>query len=111
MGIRDFRCCMCPQRDKNTTICPVGPGKTEETTCDFVITWTDKRGWKYRVMSGIGNTYKGRYQDNQHSGQTGWKGMRQLPWRENFDEAQEDLNKYASSKNWTPSVSANDEEE
>lgn len=103
MEVRKWRCCMCPRINENTTICPTGPLKEEETTCNFVVTWIDERGWKYKVMSGIGpSRYKGRYQDDKHSGTTGWKGMRQLPWHETFDRAQEDLNKYALLKNWKP---------
>ena len=53
-------------------------------------------------MSGIGeNRFKGRYQDEKHNGNAGWKGMRQLPWRESFDEAQEDLNSLATTKKWS----------
>lgn len=77
MEVRDYRCCMCPQVDKAEYICPTGPGKSEETTCDFVVTWTDSRGWK---------------------------GMRQMKRRARFDEAQEELNCYAKQKGWIPVV-------
>lgn len=66
--VRDCRCCMCPQLDSGSIVCPAGPGKHSETVCDFVVSWVDKRGWKYRVMSGISSErYKGRYQDNKHT--------------------------------------------
>lgn len=91
----EYRCCMCPQRDSDSQTCPAGH------SCRFVKTYVDKRGWKFRVMSGIGeNTYKARYQDNKHTGSSGWRGSGMAPWRESFDEAQSDLNKLAKSKGW-----------
>lgn len=39
MEIRDIRCCMCPQINSDNCICPIGPGKSEETPCDFVVVW------------------------------------------------------------------------
>lgn len=102
MEIRDYRCCMCPQMDQNEHICPTGPGKSQETKCDFVVAQTDQRGWKYRVMEDLAGTFKGRYQDDKHSGAFCWHGMRQMERRENFDQAQEDLNRYAKSKGWHP---------
>lgn len=103
MEVREYRCCMCPQREAALEICPAGPRKADESICDFVVTWTDERGWKYKVMPGIGNDqFKGRYQDEKHDGRTGWKGMRQLPWQSTFDKAQEDLNRLAIRKQWTP---------
>lgn len=102
MDVRNYRCCMCPQLNSDSHVCPTGPGKTEESVCDFVVTWTDARGWKYRVMGDLAGTFKGRYQDNKHSGDFGWKGMRQMERRETFDEAQADLNLYAKKKGWYP---------
>lgn len=100
--VRDYRCCMCPQIDMDKCICPAGPGKLEETICDFVITWADARGWKYKVVGDLAGTYKGCYQDDKHQDSIGWHGMRQMRRRESFDQAQEDLNRYAKSKGWHP---------
>lgn len=95
---RKYRCCMCPNINKNNAECPPGPFKVEATPCRFIKTYTDSRGWKYRVMSGIGdNRYKGRYQKPENNG---WKCMKNLEWRESFDEAQSDLNDLAKSKAW-----------
>lgn len=102
MEVRDFRCCMCPQLDMNKQICPIGPGKSNETKCDFVVVWIDKRGWKYKVMGDLAGTFKGRYQDDKHTGSLCWHGMRQMERRERFDQAQEDLNRYAKVKGWQP---------
>lgn len=104
MEAREYRCCMCPQRDEENTVCPTGDFKDTETICDFVITWTDKRGWKYKIMKYQSGTFKGHYQDNKHSGCIGWHGMRQMERREYFDKAQEDLNHYAISKGWKINV-------
>ena len=60
--------------------------------------YVDQRGWRYRVMCGIGgDTFKGRY---QKPGKTGWKCMANLPWKNSFEEAQTDLDNYARKKGW-----------
>lgn len=95
----EFRCCMCPNSQEPSLVqCPTGPFKKEVTPCRFVKTYVDKRGWKYKVMSGIGeDAYKGRYQKPSKSG---WKCMNNLEWRERFDQAQADLNTMAKLKEW-----------
>lgn len=96
---REHRCCMCPNiDDPKNTICPPGPFKSEATLCRFVKTYIDSRGWKYRVMGGLGeNNYKARY---QKPGKTGWKCMARMRWCKSFDEAQSDLNVMAKTKRW-----------
>ena len=65
--------------------------------------YIDGRGKKYRVMYGI-STYepgfKARYQMPNRSGTGGWKGVRQLPWRRTFEEAQADLDRMAAERGW-----------
>lgn len=101
------RCCMCPNIGKAEKTCPGIPGTlhSEASPCRFVKNYIDKRGWKYKVMSGIsGNTFKARYQKPEKSGSSGWKGLTTVPWRDNFDDAQADLNAYAKQKDmneWT----------
>lgn len=92
----DYRCCMCPNGiDSQKTNCPAGH------PCRFVKTYVDSRGWKYKVMSGIGDhTYKARYQKPDKKGTTGWKCLRLLEWCDHFDDAQSDLNRYAKKKGW-----------
>lgn len=81
------------------TQCPPGPFGKGTTRCRFVKTYVDDRGWKYKVMGGIGgNTFKARY---QKPGMSGWKCMTRMEWRKNFDEAQKDLNIMAALKKWT----------
>lgn len=64
--------------------------------------YVDGRGWKYKVMPGIGeDSYKARYQKPDKTGDTaGWKGVPSLPWRTTFDEAQADLDRLAEEKGW-----------
>lgn len=97
---REYRCCMCPNIKKNDVICPgiSGTPHPNDSSCRFVKEYIDHRGWKYRVMGGLGDVgFKGRY---QKPGKTGWKCMRNLEWRTSFDEAQSELNAMAGSKGW-----------
>lgn len=98
-----MRCCMCPNVEKDITICPGLPGSAHPnpSSCRFVKAYIDDRGWKYRVMPGIGNnSFKTRYQKADKHGLIRWKGLSSLPWRASFDEAQADLNAYAKQKGW-----------
>lgn len=97
------RCCMCPNIQSNTQICPGIPGSPHpaESRCRFVRRYIDGRGWKYKVMSGIGeNRFKTRYQKPEKNGDIGWKGLACVPWRGTFDEAQADLNGLARVRGW-----------
>lgn len=99
----EMRCCMCPNHEKNTQECPGIPGTlhTKPSPCRFVKAYIDNRGWKYKVMAGLGdNTFKARYQKPEKNGSIGWKGLHAVPWRNSFDEAQADLNAYAKQKGW-----------
>ena len=63
--------------------------------------YIDSRGWKYRVMGGIGpDAFKARYQKPEKQGDDGWKGLAAVPWRTTFEEAQADLDWLASEKGW-----------
>ncbi|MHB1152073.1 MAG: hypothetical protein ACYCWE_09750 [Eubacteriales bacterium] len=64
--------------------------------------YIDSRGWKYRVMPGISDppSYKARYQNDKHTGGTGWHGVPIMKWRETFKEAQADLDEVAKKKGW-----------
>ncbi len=99
---RRFRCCLCPNRnDPQKVKCPPKPFNPEVTPCRFIKAYIDKRGWKYKVMSGMGESnYKARYQKPEKRGDAGWKCVRNLPWRKSFDEAQSDLNALAKKKGW-----------
>ena len=63
--------------------------------------YIDDRGWKYKVMSGIGdNSFKARYQKPEKTGNTGWRGLAAVPWQKSFQEAQMDLDRLAAEKGW-----------
>lgn len=65
--------------------------------------YIDTRGWKYKVMSGIGyDRYKARYQKpDKDSSVSGWKGVAAVPWRTTFAEAQADLDRLAKERGWS----------
>lgn len=63
--------------------------------------YIDDRGWKYQVMSGIGDgAFKARYQKPDHTGSNGWKGLSAVKWRPTFEEAQADLDCLAAKRGW-----------
>ena len=63
--------------------------------------YMDARGWKYKVMSGIGeNKFKARYQKPEKTGSVGWKGCSAVPWRGSYIEAQNDLDRMAAERGW-----------
>lgn len=97
------RCCMCPNIQKPDTGCPgiLGTPHPAPSPCRFVLCYIDDRGWKYKVMGGIGgDRFKARYQKPDKRGDDGWHGLAAVPWRETFDEAQADLNVLAVKKGW-----------
>jgi len=63
--------------------------------------YIDQRGWQYRVMEGLGdNTYKARYHKPENH-TDGWHCVRTLPWRDNIEDAQRDLDAYAKKHHMT----------
>ena len=46
--------------------------------------YEDSRGWRYRVMQGLGTEYKARY---NKPGKGGWHCVARLPWRATAEEA------------------------
>lgn len=60
------------------------------------MTYVDSRGWKYKVMPGLGdNAYKARY---NKPGYKGWHCVANLPWRSYPEDAEKDLAEYARRK-------------
>lgn len=58
--------------------------------------WEDSRGWRYKVMPGLGHEqFKARY---NKPGSSGWHCVRILPWRDNPEAAENDLTEYAGKK-------------
>ena len=69
--------------------------RAEEKGGATVRVYEDSRGWRFKVMGGLGeNTYKARY---QKPGKSGWHCVAVLPWRINEETAQADLDEYARS--------------
>ena len=63
--------------------------------------YQDHRGWKYRVMPGLGeNMYKARYHKPDKPDNVCWRCYTKIPWRSTFDEAQADLDALARRKQW-----------
>ena len=63
--------------------------------------YIDSRGWKYKVMGGLGKAaFKARYQKPHHQGDVGWKGVAAVPWRQSREAAQTDLDQLAEKKGW-----------
>lgn len=63
--------------------------------------YIDNRGWKYQVMSGLGEgAFKARYQKAEKQGSNGWKCLTSVPWRSTAEEAQADLDRLAAKKGW-----------
>lgn len=62
---------------------------------DENMTYIDKRGWKFRVMPGLGESnYKTRYCKTEWD-DSKWRCLTVLPWRKTAQEAEEDLKAYA----------------
>nr|WP_304100025.1 hypothetical protein [Mitsuokella multacida] len=55
--------------------------------------YIDSRGWRYRVMQGLGTEYKARYKKPDKGG---WHCVARLPWRATAEEAEKDLAAYAA---------------
>ena len=56
--------------------------------------YIDKRGWKFKVMHGLGDVWKARY---NKPGTRSWKCVAVLPWRWNREDAEDDLEVYAEA--------------
>jgi len=67
--------------------------------CDFFLVFEDKRGWIYFVRPGLGEKqFKAFYLKPGKTG--GGHSCKNLPWREYFAGAQEDLNAFAIRAGW-----------
>jgi hypothetical protein len=94
---------MCPNINApQRKICPPGgPQGKKETPCEFVRAFRDDRGASVFVSNGIATDGKTWFTVRQFAGKgTHRIKAKSLPIRETFDEAQEDLNKYAKQKHW-----------
>ncbi len=60
--------------------------------------YVDKRGWAFRVMHGLGGVWKARYNKKGIDAATGWRGVNNLSYRENKEDAEHDLAEYAAKR-------------
>jgi len=102
--MREQRCCMCPNtyKEEKSIYCPgiKGSPHPKQTACGFVNIWHDENGEEVFVDSGLG---KRHYMSFRRSASGGLHRVKTkfLPVRNNFDDAQTDLNLYARKKGWT----------
>lgn len=94
---------MCPNDELPKSVCPgeKGTPHEEDSPCDFVASFRDDNGDRVFVSSGIGNSYFMSFRSKNGKGLHRIKS-KALPERKTFDQAQEDLNKYAKAKGWRP---------
>jgi len=100
--MREQRCCMCPKtKGEESNVCPGIPGThhPRRTSCGFANIWRDENGETVFVSSGLG---KRKFMSFRRSASGGLHRVKTkfLPVRNNFDDAQEDLNLYARKKGW-----------
>jgi hypothetical protein len=101
--MRTERCCICPKTysKKKSGLCPGIPGTPhpKQSTCDFENVWHDTNGKAVFVDSGIGGKNYMSFRRSDSGGLHRVK-TKYLPVRETFDEAQKDLNLYATTYGW-----------
>lgn len=66
--------------------------QTTDGVAAIMTEYIDKRGWRFKVMHGLGEVWKARY---NKPGKSSWKGVAVLPWREKSEDAEHDLEVYA----------------
>lgn len=114
MEYLNFRCCMCPNLNKDQRVCPgiKGSPHPKSSICRFVKTYMDEDGWVYKVVQGWSvENYKARYRKPKQSNRDNITKVTSGPmdpkllftsleWRRSFDEAQSDLNELARENLW-----------
>lgn len=90
-----FRCCMCPNIDQDSSVCPGIPGALhpDPSPCRFVKEYADDSEWRYKV----------KFQPRTNDFAIVFKIPRRAEWIrsaifqhfESFDEGQSMLNLYA----------------
>lgn len=97
----EFRCCMCPNIGKLDPVCPGIDGTLhpEPSPCRFVKQYKDDLGWEYFIRYRLGGD--GLKTFRHIPGAAIPRSARALPWRDNPDAAQADLNAYAKMKGWS----------
>lgn len=95
MEVRDFACCMCPANYDPA----FKKGRCDN--CNFAVTFEDGRGYQYFVRGGLGDVgFKTFYTVPGKARQKSCQTFKD--WRPTFAAAQEDLNRVAKERGWTP---------
>jgi hypothetical protein len=102
--IRAYRCCMCPNSNNQSSVCPGIEGTVHQKSsrCDFVRVYFDEEGHAVFVHR-LGKRYMVFRQKEGGIG-VHWLVSKKLPERKTFEEAQEGLNQYALAKKWRHAV-------
>lgn len=93
-----FRCCMCPNINNNSKICPgiQGTPHPDASQCRFVKKYIGFGNRKFKVMQSHCGWFKTYF-----SGIDGWKPLAATKLQPTFDKAQTDLNNLAKQHGWT----------
>ena len=100
---RTYPCCMCPatSSDFQENVCDGSAtflGRVVSSSCGFLKTFEDDRGWRFFVRGGLGESnYKAFY---KKPGIKREKGCGMVEWRKSFMQAQIDLNELGKKKGW-----------
>lgn len=86
-SVMRYRCCMCPNIGTSVDTCKDGE------PCRFVVGWKDRRHRRYTVQQDARGRGCKAFVHRPDSDTA--RPMKSLPWRESFDEAQQDLNTHA----------------
>lgn len=100
---RTYPCCMCPaaSSDFQENVCDGSTtflGRVVSSTCGFLKTFEDERGWRFFVRGGLGESnFKIFY---TKPGSRKEKGCSMTHWRKSFTAAQIDLNELGKKRGW-----------
>ena len=90
------RCSMCPNGPVAAVICPPGYLKKNKTVCRFVNTYTDEEGHKYKVTELEQDLFLICFERESEM----WEPLVHAMIHDNFDDAQEELNRRAAYEEW-----------
>lgn len=98
-----FRCCMCPNINRNSVICPGIPGTPhpDASQCRFVKKYIGFGNRKFKVMQNSRGWFKTYFLNPNNSSSDGWKPLAATKPQSTFDKAQADLNHLAKQHGWT----------
>lgn len=92
------RCSMCPNGPGADRICPPGYLDKEESICRFTNSYTDQIGQKYKVIQE--RAFDIFQLCRQAPEGKEWIPLNGAENHDNFDDAQEELNRIAAFEEW-----------